>query len=298
MMNHLQGADALDFDEKAIEIGKVVCLQLSTLETSLGEDGFEFAEGGIKLTDFYSFLARATETDADSETLKGAVQGLYERESADSSLYNYVSSDIVRNGLGELDRADPMNNFEERPTVENGGKAKMADNKFGALLESKFTDTVGDLSELTIISSASDTSKTKAYYDEMKELGVVSPDGKNYMRIVVLIELKKFMGESGSSLIASFLPEYIYATLYVTLDEPEMSLAAMRINSLSVTEQKALLAIAHLDDDSISATVNDSLAIVSEYHENALYIDSSAGVGAIFTDAALLVSGSTLSEAA
>ena len=298
MMDHLQGADALDFDEKAIEIGKVVCLQLSTLETSLGEDGFEFAEGGIKLTDFYSFLARATETDADSETLKGAVQGLYERESADSSLYNYVSSDIVRNGLGELDRADPMNNFEERPTVENGGKAKMADNKFGALLESKFTDTVGDLSELTIISSASDTSKTKAYYDEMKELGVVSPDGKNYMRIVVLIELKKFMGESGSSLIASFLPEYIYATLYVTLDEPEMSLAAMRINSLSVTEQKALLAIAHLDDDSISATVNDSLAIVSEYHENALYIDSSAGVGAIFTDAALLVSGSTLSEAA
>ena len=84
----------------------------------------------------------------------------------------------------------------------------------------------------------------------------------------------------------------------MTLDEPEMSLAAMRINSLSVTEQKALLAIAHLDDDSISATVNDSLAIVSEYHENALYIDSSAGVGAIFTDAALLVSGSTLSEAA
>lgn len=298
MMNHLQGENALDFDEKASEIGKAVCAQLSTLEASLGDGGFEFTDGGIMLTDFYGFLARATETSADSITLKGAVQGLYEKENAESSEYNFVESDIVGNKLAELDAVDPLNNFEQRPSAENGYKARMADNKFGALLEKRFTDTVGTLSELTIVSSKSDADKTERYYDEMKELGV-EPTGESFMRLVVRIELNKFMGESSDSLIASFLPEYIFATMYVRLDVPEMSLAVLRINSLSTAEQRVLLEIARFDDESITATVNDSLAIVGEYHENAQYVDSSESVGAIYTFAAQLGAFATaLPEAA
>lgn len=300
MLTHLQGEEsALDFDAKALEIGKVICEQLSTLETSLGEGGFEFVNGGIMLTDFYAFLAKATETQASSETLKGAVQGLYEKEDGVGSDYNFTVSNIVGNGIGEFDTQDPMNNFEESPSAENGYKAKMADVKFGAMLERRFTETVGSLRELTIISTESATEKTKKYYGELKELGVASPENSGYMRLVVRLELDKLMGESSNSLISSFLPNYVYVTMYVTLDEPEMSLAAMRINSLSVEEQDALLKIAHLDDDSITTTVNDSLNIISEYHENAQYVDSSAGVGAIFTSATQLGLGAaTLSEAA
>ena len=280
MLKHLN-VDT-DFDEIRNIIGENIFKQLNTLHTSLGEDGFEFVDGGIELIDFYDFLAKATKVSADGETIKGAVQGLYERKDSGDSDYNFTQSNIVGNTLGTLDDREPQNNFEEFDILR--GKARMSDKKFAALLAGQFNkNDVGELKELTIVSSLSGEEKTKKYYDEMKALGVTSPDGKNYMRLVVDVELQKLLGDNTSD-IMTFLPTHTMITMYISLDG-EMHCDVIRINSLTASQQKVLFDIANLDSASVQKTVDDSLEIVDKYHNNASYVDSTTdGVGAIYTD--------------
>lgn len=297
MMNHLQGESAMDLEQQAVGLGKIIYEQFATLSASLGEDGYAFVNGGIELIDFYSFLARATNmtqsegydrgdfgaTKAEiAENIKGAVQGLYARNGQQGSKYNYDKTDIVLNPVSDHLTVDNYRDwFESEPTVTAQGhiKGTMTDVNFGAFIADKFSANGGRLAELTVISAATRAAspgKLAPFEDEMNAYGITDIS-KDYLRLVVEMDFDSLTG--GNTSIETFLPagSKIYATVYIEVvpnpDSSEMRSVAVRLNSMSKQQQAALLQIAGMDESKLADTVNESLDAVGEY-VNASYGDS------------------------
>lgn len=293
MLNHLSGSDALNLDEKADEFGKAVYDSFKVLTDSLGEDGYEFVNGGIKLTDFYSFLAKATSVDTANpeygvnkeqaiENVKGALQGLYAR-GENNNENNYSENELITNAAVPFDKTDMENSFESVPSAANGFVGRMADKYFAGYISGQFEEKHANLKELTVIASGYENAQK--YYDELSAMGGTVDTDKNYMRLVVEVDFSKISGGS-SGVLGAILPEKIFVTLYVDLSTMKAA-APVRINALSKQEQAVLFAMAGIsgDGEAIASTVQESLDILKQY-ESATFKtaeETSHAVGAIET---------------
>lgn len=295
MLDHLSGSGALNLGEKADELGKAVYDSFKTLSDSLGEDGYEFTDGGIKLTDFYSFLAKATNIDTANtdygenkaqviENMKGAVQGLYERGEGNNPA-NFAENEIITNAAVAFDKTQIAESFEEMPSAANGFTGRMSDRRFAGYIAGQFAEKNAALKELTVITSG--YALAQSYYDELSAMGGVVDTAKNYMRLVVEVDFSKISGgDNSANTIGAMLPAKIYVTLYVDLSDMTAA-ASIKINSLSTEQQAVLFAMAGMSGDgaAIANTVQESLDILSQY-ENATFKVAEAAsdaVGAIET---------------
>lgn len=302
MLNHLQGSAAIDLDAQSKELGKLIYRQLQTVQSSLGEGGFEFVEvqregktvGGLQLMSFYEFLAKATGIDTSNtdygnsheeviDNIKGAIQGLYEKTEQAGSTNNFSVDDIIKNAAKDVDLTTPQGiaeSFEQIPSLSSGLTGQMADNRFGGYLKSSFEGSVGQLKELTILSQNSD--KAVSRRDEIASFGVNLEENKDYMYIVVRVDFSKIAAGEGSTVIGSFLPTDMYISICVDLSS--MSNVMTRINNMTLHQENVLFAIAGLDAQAFDTTVNDALSIISAYN-NATFIESptEGAIGSIRT---------------
>lgn len=287
MLKHLQGEAAIDFDAQALEMGKVIKERMTVLTDSLG-DGYEFIDGGIKLSDFYAFLKNATEIDPSfaSEDVKGAIQGLYSKPAvpASSSSYNYMLGELVMNEIAKNKPTTPEAWFEEKPTTSvtvsgTSMKGRMSDKKFGLLVKDKINANGAALSELTVISRQTRTASptTVAEFDaRLKKLGETdtSLGTKDFVRIVMSVSLEDLMGgANNNSLVKAFLPETVYVGVWLEVN-PSASVSTERvkvahteINNMTQAQKAALFAIAKVTDDKIKENTDQAVNVLNEYEE-------------------------------
>ena len=288
MIAHL-GGGSLDIAAMEKDLGRIIYDSFETMKSSLGGDGFEFTDGGILITDFYSFLAKATGLDTQNPdfgsneaeviaNVKAAVQGLYKGDGAN----NFDESDIVGNAAVPVDFSTSEGieaSFENYSVGADGFEGQMADNRFAGYLYERFADKNAVLKELTIINRGN--AKAAGYYEELAAMGVSANSAHDYIRLVVSVDFARLTSAGESNLISAFMPAEMYVTVYIDMSDKTN---AMRINNLSSAAQKVLFAMTKLDAESMNSVLEDSLDVLGEY-ESATFVDSetAGAVGSIKT---------------
>lgn len=96
-------APGFSVEDQAKEFGVMMYKEMHSLNTSLGGDDqnevFSFIDGGLQLTDFYTFLKlkMLKDTNYQSEDIRATVQGLYEYDDRFENPNNYKEAEIIFN---------------------------------------------------------------------------------------------------------------------------------------------------------------------------------------------------------
>ena len=219
------------------DFGKILYEQLSALTNSVnGEESnggtFEFTDGGLVMTDFYTFLSnkmgiRLDETKT-AETVKAAMQGMYSKPAVAelaNNANNYVlNTDILRNPAGDQ---KPWTNEEYSSFISDGGTK--SDIAMNALLKRDVEAFGGNdvkVLQTIILAANDDAESTEQKRQEVltwagaRIEGGLSSD-KDYMLITFEMAMGSFASHEGKGESAVILPETVYATVVYEMTDDE-----------------------------------------------------------------------------
>lgn len=214
----LFGVD-LDIDSQVAELGKIMYEQMQSIGDGLGgEERMTFTDRGIEFDSFYGFLASKMDLlDASPETVKRALQGMYEISEIEEYVnreYNYDTSDFIVNRGS--DKA--MSQAEFAVKAANG----MTDAEFNGYFQgliSAMADNSVDVVQTTVIKSGMNDGMIKAVRDRLNSKLDGSPVSltDDYLAVTFKMIMNEFMSSDKSS-SAGFLPDHVYATAVIKYD--------------------------------------------------------------------------------
>ncbi|MCI8413640.1 MAG: hypothetical protein HFE47_06070 [Clostridia bacterium] len=278
MMKSLGGnADALDLDVKARDIGAIICSQIETLESSLGGN-IEFVNGGVRLVSVYDFLKKALKSDADTEDIKAALQGLAAtKDGEENSTHNYKTSELLVNGISDEVLALAL------------GETTKKDNEFGSILANGFTvsalgqehkvsgvlaqgeDGAFGLCQLNILHQSLGEREpfVKGFVTEnsQQELADTFADitGKTFIEFTFRASMDKLLQTEGENPLASAVPKELYVTILLEKTATGYKEVYFRINGLNDDVQKVLLSLVKIEQAEITAQIDKCMAALNAY---------------------------------
>lgn len=198
-----------DIESKMSDFGSILYDQISALENSVGKGFFEFTKEGLKLESFYSFLASKLGLEGRPETIKAALQGLYERDAdLPENPYNFVASDFVLNASGAVDfDASKIGTTErvESTDVDFNGYFQVA-------LKKNNLDNAATAVQTIVLAKGADTEKServREWVNGKLVTPVVTPD-KDFVLITFRIDVDTANSDDA---VDGFLPDCLYATV-------------------------------------------------------------------------------------
>lgn len=251
-----------DFDvaTQIEEFGEIMYEQLQSVNdgfaASVGDgnvdsntDFFRFTEAGLVMNDFYTFLASKMNLTLDegttSETLKSAVQGMYERSTVEGlqNPNNYLRTDVLVNiGNAAGSEASP------------GMNKTYSDVEFNAYL-AKGVEAMGSVKvEQTIVLSKADTDPDgKATAVRRWASSRLAPElalsaSKDYLLVTVGMEMGDYM-ESDNDKSQGFLLSAVTGTIIYEYSDGVFAKVGIIFNDLGYNEYGVLQQLMGLSAD-------------------------------------------------
>ncbi len=262
LLKIIRSLDA-DFDimTQVSEFGKILYEQLDSLKTSLGDDEFiSFSDRGMEIAGFYEFLASKLIKTAtggerpDPETVKAAVQGMYEKpdiDGLDECDNNYVASDFIVN----------------KPKAGDGfdiAAGTFTDRQFNANIQTLIARNPDVYAEQTIAiagkddSAVGDVSGAERYvldWANAKIAGSPVRSDRDHLVVTFKMTTGSFSENGAGKEAEGFVPDWIYATVVLekTADD-EFTYVGTVFNNMDAEVYDLLLTLMGLDP---SGDLND-----------------------------------------
>ncbi len=288
IVNHFSDG-SFDLQGQVDDFGRILYEQISSLENGLGMS-IDFTDEGLELASFYEFLAVklnirkasvAGETDeyVNEETVKAALQGMFERpESGAYSPYNYVRDDFVVNAPTADTSYDP-DKFGDPEFVAGTKNITFTDREFNGYFESLMI--TGGLNGAHVVQtialdSADPSARAKAVRDKFNEKcgeTAISTD-KDYLLLTFELTVEKSDAEDKSN---GFLPSNVLVTVALERnvsaldpDKDEFVSRGIVFNDMSADAKNVLLQLMNLSEDSqdeskvnINSVLNECLTALN-----------------------------------
>ncbi len=248
-----------DIQAQVDEFGKILYDQMRSVNDSFAAsvdggvaavktDFFEFTESGLVMNDFYTFLASKMELEltdgVTTDTLKRAVQGMYERSTvaALANENNYTRGDVMVNA-GSAAGTSTM------PSMN----VTYADTEFNAFL-AKGVEGMGSVNvEQTIVLSETDNSAeaaaVRAWASSKLSADKALAANTDYLIVSVSMVMGDFM-ESDNEKSQGFLPSSVIGTLVYEYTNGNFEQVGIIFNDLGDPEYRVLQQLMGLSADS------------------------------------------------
>lgn len=262
-------------DEQVKEFGKILYEQLDALNNSISGDQtdngdlFEFTDGGLVMTDFYTFLANKTDLQLTetrtAETVKAAMQGMYRKPTVPgfpNNPNNYVLADDIMRNCPPADQQAWTSDLYLQFVRDGGTRSDIDINamlKYGVEAWAN-----GDVTviQTTILKSGDDTQATAEKREQIFDWASDRIEGglsasADYILITFEMTMNKFM-DSSKNEDAVILPDMVYATVVYRMtddaDEPFERVATV-FNNMDHREYEIVVAMmglrAEADDPNV-----------------------------------------------
>ncbi|MCM1368377.1 MAG: hypothetical protein NC184_06185 [Roseburia sp.] len=269
--------DGFDIEEQVSEFGKILYEQMSSLEESLGGDGFmTFTDDGIELAGFYEYLVNKLElkdgddpaSPASPDTAKRALQGMYPQSDVPelSNPNNYAVT-------GEL----PEFIINHSTVTEYPTGTQMSDIRFNGFFQSALVnnDTATGVTTMqTIALGNADTSDEAKYVRDWLNAALPTAlrSGKDYLVVTFAMAINKTVADGETDSSNGFMPNTVYATIALEhTDSGEYELAGFAMNGMDKSARAVILQIMNVSDDAnddgkinISSVINASLGDLND----------------------------------
>lgn len=282
------GGEIVDPETIAKDMGQMLYEQMNAMREKMGD--VEFVAGvGIRLPDFYRFLARAAELDPGAgygeteaevaENLRRAVQGMYAGESA----FNYSESALLFNPIAT----------QATPNVESG-KYVYTDKQMGYLVQQAIangdadTKKLGTLKQLVVVQKGAKNAAEQAAYDMLNGFdgSLNAHADKDLIALTFEMPIDEFADTADAGIASALLPETVYATVLLAYDGTQYSSVYFRFNNMTEAQQTILRKIAGLDTFDISSIGKTAQCTeLLEQFRGAVYGSAaSGGIGQVACD--------------
>ncbi|MDR2201622.1 MAG: hypothetical protein LBP26_02495 [Clostridiales bacterium] len=257
------GAQQIGLAARATDLGKFMYKQINDFAESMG-DSFEFTDDGLYIASLFDLIANAQtppqgQTKPDGETVKAALQGLYDNEYTvnetpmPASAYNYA---------GALFGDNPI---DAAYTISG---TTIADYQLGGIVEAGVNSGDGiSLSELNIYTVGR---SAPSDYAASGNFAVTDyADNKNYIELVFSITNWNAIAASDNK-YSGFIPSAVYITLLLEKDQSGYSRAKVgtddfiRINNLSKPAQDVLVNIANVNMTDIDTQIDGYVTFITQ----------------------------------
>ncbi len=251
---------AFDIEAQVNEFGKILYDQMKTVNDSFASsvseggasatsDFFEFTERGLVMNDFYTFLASKMNVElsdgATTDTLKGALQGLYARSAVDGlvNVENYAVDEILVNASSVewTDGNSPVS-----------GK-RYSDVEFNAYLKTQIEKMGHVTVEQTVALAKNDLSASAV---NMRTWANERTDGTHidatadYMLVTFGMAMSDYMDSSKQEQSAAFFPTKVYGTIVYKYENGSFEQVGLIFNGMDGEKYGLLQRLMGLSADS------------------------------------------------
>lgn len=264
-----------DIESQVSEFGKILYEQISSLESSLGGDGFlTFTDDGIRLAGFYEYLVNKLELKnseggpADPDAAKRALQGMYARSDIPelANPNNYAMND---------DLPEFVVNYSTETEYPTG--TQMSDIKFNGFFQSALVNNntaTGVTTMQTIALYNGDTGPVADGVRNWMEVALPAAlyTDRDHFIVTFSMTIDKSTADGETDATNGFMPDGMYVTVALERNGlGKYGLVGFAVNGMDKEARAIILQIMNISDDAnddgkinISSVIGASLGDLND----------------------------------